>query len=434
MQAVVAGIRGQSPAGADLEWDRLTRLAVAHGVAPLLHCAWRDTINEVPAPVLGELRQRRQLSALHAAIGFRERDESLEVLRRAGIPCLVLKGSALARTWYHDPSLRPFLDVDLLVAPGEMAHAREVLRQRGFQELQGAQAPHHALPLQHPGLPCAVELHHDLTRLLVPNRPSFDDLYARSISLSGEDAHVRTLGAEDTLLHLCLHLLSHVDYDHGWQLRHLCDIARHCEAFAIDWQDFRERARALHAERACDAVLGLANVVAGGPASATAMQRADTRELLGYAIPGSTEHRLLAEFLTTLAQFDLSRAVGMLRRTIADRGEKRTGMASHAHGPSAIVRRLARESLEEPTRLRAQLMMWLPEGARSRQRERLLVDLFSASEEPEATSQETSASRSSPAAQRIAGAASRYRTVIILASALICALRLLRSHGRRHSR
>ena len=47
----------------------------------------------------------------------------VDALEAAGIPSVLLKGPALARTVYPDPALRQSVDIDLLVRPGDVLAA-----------------------------------------------------------------------------------------------------------------------------------------------------------------------------------------------------------------------------------------------------------------------------------------------------------------------
>src|SRR5204863_3333585 len=53
-------------------------------------------------------------------------------LQFASIPATVLKGAALSRALYGNPGLRAPVDIDLLVAPSNLARAVDALRQLGY--------------------------------------------------------------------------------------------------------------------------------------------------------------------------------------------------------------------------------------------------------------------------------------------------------------
>lgn len=374
MQTLVVGVRGQLPA-ADLDWENIGRLAGVHGIAPLLHRAWHPATATVPRVVLDEFKRRRRQTLLRGTWGERQRDELVEILTGERIPSLVLKGAALAREWYGDLSLRPFLDIDILVPENERLRARAALGRAGYRALPDTIAPHHLAPLARDGAPCTVELHHRLTRLPARSRLDFAELYARSISLQS-NATIRTLGPEDTLIHLCLHLLSHVDYDHGWQIRHVWDIARHVTVFTIDWAIVAARASGAGSGRATRAALGLAVLVAGAQVPVQEIDEVAALELLQYPLAGEIDHRLLAVFVDAICRVDLRRA-GLMAATAAKgaSGDRRNS-ATRSPGLVPITGRLFREGIKDPGHLTAQLRLWLPEAKRLRRREGLLTALL----------------------------------------------------------
>lgn len=387
LRALCEGIRGRPPDSADLNWEKVGRLAVVHGVAPLLHAAWHGAPGPVPAALLDDFKRLRQRGAVHGVLAMRQRDEILAILRQADIRYLVLKGAALARVWYGELSLRSFIDIDLLLPMGEIARAREALIREGYRDISDFEtahgmvplrSPHHVLPLYRAGMPCSIELHYGLTRLQIPDPLPFEDLYACSITPQGEPGSVRTLGPEDMLRLLCLHLLSHVDYDYGWQLRQACDIARHLDAFQVDWQVFSERAAAVGVLRGCAAVLGLAELLAGATVPPEQTDEPCARELVRHPLPGEIEHRFLANFLAALGRLDLQHAATMVFEAMVDRETEGRIQLSDIRPLRLfpIIRRLAHQSVNEPAQLTRQLRVWLPETGKRRRREQLLADLL----------------------------------------------------------
>jgi hypothetical protein len=83
-------------------------------------------------------------------------------LERKGVRALALKGSVLAREIYGDVGVRSAGDIDILVAPDDLAHAVEVVQRMGWahQAVASRAAPLPVLheTLTHPSLP-RVELH-----------------------------------------------------------------------------------------------------------------------------------------------------------------------------------------------------------------------------------------------------------------------------------
>jgi hypothetical protein len=379
MQTLARAIQDQPVPDMGMQADRIWNLSLTHGVAPLLHNALRRAASPITASGAGDLHALRRANMVRGTLALRQRDEVLSILQREGIPVLTLKGAALANTWYGDMSLRPFIDIDLLVPREKVRHARELLLQAGYEEGPNPGADHHLPPLIRLDRPCFIELHYDLTRLAHCFQPSFDDLYSRSMTLpSARDVSVRTLSAEDTLIHLCLHALAHIDHDHGWQLRHLCDLSRHIDAFTIDWVSYRKRARSLGVEAGCAAVLALGHIVAGAKVADEYLDRVTGTELLVHAVPGPTQHRLLAAFLKAITRGHLGRAATMVLRSMVERSQVSEDDTTHIRPTRllAIVANLARETIRHPGLMRQQLTIWLPWADKQSDREQLLVDLL----------------------------------------------------------
>jgi hypothetical protein len=263
-------------------------LSRLHLTDALLQDAWSHYPERIPAPILAQLAAERRLNALQSAAGMLQRDEVLRALGARGIPCLFLKGAALASVWYGDLSLRPFLDIDVLVPPGRLAQARDALLDVGYV-LDGGPEPeqhHHATPLRHPDLPCAVELHRRPTFLPFAGWPAFAVLLSRAVTVpDGGSEPIPTLGPEDTILQLSLHLLADVWSRGGWRLRRLADLDRHLRAFVIDWELAAELARQVGVLAGCRAVLTLAATLLGSSIPDAMMDRDAGARLRLHPIP-----------------------------------------------------------------------------------------------------------------------------------------------------
>src|SRR5690606_19651723 len=144
---------------------------------------------------------------------------------------------------HGDPGLRPGADLDLLVAPGDVARARERLLALGWsacwQPPERLVGPYlrlgTTLYFTAPGR-ADVDLHWRLGGPEFPIPLPLDDLLRRSREVA---PGLRTFGAEDMLLFLCAH-----GGKHRWErLLWLADVARLLEAApALDWDALRARA------------------------------------------------------------------------------------------------------------------------------------------------------------------------------------------------
>jgi hypothetical protein len=122
-------------ARADLDWPMTARLALRHGIAPCLAIHLRRLSAEYrpPEAVSACFERMYRANALRNRVLFREAARLQRAFTEAGIPCLLLKGVALALTAYPDSALRNFADIDLLVAPKDYAAAGKVAEACGFQ-------------------------------------------------------------------------------------------------------------------------------------------------------------------------------------------------------------------------------------------------------------------------------------------------------------
>jgi hypothetical protein len=151
------------------------------------------------------LRLRHELTRITAA------------LTEAGIPSLALKGIVLAYTAYKDPSLRPMMDLDLLVPTRERKNAIGVLRKLDFSHPQGlpifirdhmwrlVPGQEFAPPLLSSKSRVQVEIHTMLECCEPLSLAPVEEFWSRSRTASLGGLCARTLCAEDNLFHICLH-------------------------------------------------------------------------------------------------------------------------------------------------------------------------------------------------------------------------------------
>jgi Uncharacterised nucleotidyltransferase len=81
----------------------------------------------VAAPGFEQLRQAYRLNAFQSALHLQSIRVVVPRLRAAGIESVVIKGWSIARL-YPKPGLRPYVDLDLVVAPGMRDRAEAILR------------------------------------------------------------------------------------------------------------------------------------------------------------------------------------------------------------------------------------------------------------------------------------------------------------------
>lgn len=174
------------------------------------------------------------LSSMHQLQNIKRISEVLRVLHQEGVPVIALKGLVLMND-YPYPELRTMGDVDLLVQPKDLRYAEEILKALGYLEgVRGSKHITYECPNQLP-----IELHWSL----IDERDwkqakEFNDIvweYARL--QSSHEAPAYHLSPEDMVLHLLLHMGTHLKHS-GFGLRQLCDLVLYVKAHyvSIDWR------------------------------------------------------------------------------------------------------------------------------------------------------------------------------------------------------
>lgn len=257
--ALAATAEAHGVAGLLLETAAMAEPALAPQRAALLGIARQDAVRELAASL--EVRQL------------------LEALDAAGVPALVLKGTALAVWLYRQPWHRPRSDCDLLVA--DKAAARRVVRllqSRGYALVAGMTpdaSDGYEVALQRAG-GIVVDLHWRLLNTAVLARVlCWQELQAHAIPLPALHPRAHGLGPVHALCHALLHRVTNLAKGEGNRLIWLWDI--HLLASRLQEQDWEALLR-LCAGRRC------ARPCLHGLQA--------TRAVLGTCIPGQVEGRL----------------------------------------------------------------------------------------------------------------------------------------------
>ena len=232
--------------------DEILAIALRHGVAALLHRALQSgaSLSLVPGHVPTRLEEERRATALNNLRNLGEFRRIAQVLRGRDVPVIVLKGLHLAELVYRDVSLRPMVDVDLLVPRAQRKDAIAALLALGygFEEekldygyredrsvaTEAMLDGKYHVGLVHRQLGTAVEIHWTLADPLHPYSPPIEDIWRSAVPARLGDADTLVMSPEFLLLHVCAHLA----YNHvfAFSLRALCDIAEIARAHpALDW-------------------------------------------------------------------------------------------------------------------------------------------------------------------------------------------------------
>jgi hypothetical protein len=200
-------------AGAIADWSAVVGAADYHGLTSILYAHARD--GAVPMPIATQ----RLLAAQYAmhrhenSVRLRELGRVLRTFAADGIPVIVLKGPALISLVYHDPGLRPMVDVDLLLPADQLIRAQGRLRDLGYAVWLPAsddwrRYKHHLPPAVRrvDDVTVQVELHWDAISRDRGGSLGWNQASAAARTIDVDGVAVNTLGLGDMLWHLCRHL------------------------------------------------------------------------------------------------------------------------------------------------------------------------------------------------------------------------------------
>lgn len=138
--------------------------------------------------------------------------EVVEAFAADEVHPLLLKGPAFAGWLYDDPSQRSYVDLDLLVAPGEFARARRTLARCGLepvaQRAHAHQREHHETwGRRRP--PAVIELHHTIFLLEASPLQVWERFAEHAQTVAVGAVAVRAPGPDASALLVALHALLH---------------------------------------------------------------------------------------------------------------------------------------------------------------------------------------------------------------------------------
>ena len=162
--------------------------------------------------------------------------EVTTAFERSGIPSILLKGPAVIRWLYPASTDRYSVDVDLLVAPADLARAEAALAELEFEPFEPRRDDKHARSWVRPGDALPVDLHRSIVGVGVTDEHAWDILSGVTEQLEMCGATVSVLQPHGRALHVALHAAQETP-DKEKALR---DLGRALELVDFDvWQEAR---------------------------------------------------------------------------------------------------------------------------------------------------------------------------------------------------
>ncbi len=231
----------------------ILRAAQQEGVIALLHQRLLESgaLTTLPIELRTQLTIAAQVKVAQTQLREHHCRDILKQLHRAGIPTLLLKGSALAYWAYSAPYLRECSDIDLLLRSKDDAdQAVKILDELQFDlrdkalpgDLVCFEMTCEGIASTNKGL--EVDLHWRLSSAPVfAFRFDWDELDASAISLHALGEGARGIAAIPAFMHACMHRVQNIAIGQADTLKWLYDLRVLGDRFSIDdWHDLTRMA------------------------------------------------------------------------------------------------------------------------------------------------------------------------------------------------
>lgn len=287
----------QTAANADLDWQKLIKIARHHRVLPLLYRRLEVVgLDSVPEPLLLELHSYCQRLSMRNLFVTAELRKLLSRMESKGVDAMPYKGPVLAESLYCDLHLRQFGDLDIVIQPQDMPTVEQLLSAEGYRPYLGtktaaelasymADKNQHTYDFYHEHKQIFIEIHWRFWPVFFSSVKPQDIWHRREqVALAGN--MVSTLKPEDQLIILCMH-----GSRHRWErLSWLCDIAMLLEKYSeLDWDEVSAIARAWGAERMLHLGLYLAHTLLSTPLPESVIQKIKIDPAILHLSQGVTE-------------------------------------------------------------------------------------------------------------------------------------------------
>lgn len=222
-RALLRADSGEEARGAACDWAALVERAGQEGVSAVLYHRLKEQRLEslVPQPLFASLSEIYHANLRRNLLIVGGLRRVLEALQAAGIPCIALKGVALAERIYPNVALRGMGDVDLLIRKEDFLEADGVLASIDFFPQDGIAAQALRNPAGYlasleyrpaPSSPWTLHLHWHPVNTSVPATVfiggiDLDRIWERSETVDIADSRARVLSPEHLILYLCEHAL-----------------------------------------------------------------------------------------------------------------------------------------------------------------------------------------------------------------------------------
>jgi hypothetical protein len=196
------------------DWAKVLELALHHRV---LARVYRNAASVIPQAFKQHMHDHVLRNSRNAMSNLLRTIEAVQLLERAKIRVIVLKGPLLAHRLYGDYGLRICGDVDLLVRADDLLRAAQALSAAGYHHHTKLDARsltlhrklEHDVAFAHPSDDTLVELHGDIAQPHYSYRVNLEQWWAARQSVQVAGIEISVLRAEHAYLLCALHGAKH---------------------------------------------------------------------------------------------------------------------------------------------------------------------------------------------------------------------------------
>jgi hypothetical protein len=259
-----------------IDWNLFLREASRHRLVPLAYRHLSAFPDCAPAQVLDALRRDFRRSAKRNLVITAEMLRVVDQLAVRGIRAVPIKGPLLSIAAFGDLAMRQFADIDILVHPRDVQHAKTMLTDGGYAIEHvlsaGPEAEYirseHAFRFTRPDGDVLIELHWRLIDRRLACALD-DEIWEHLQQTNFHGRSLLTLREDDLFLYLCVHGAKHYWENIEWISCLAALLQRRPE---WDWDSIVQRAVSMGARRVLQLALLLVSDFGASPVAAVPLQ------------------------------------------------------------------------------------------------------------------------------------------------------------------
>jgi len=214
-----------------MDWQFMLSNLNKHGVSNLVYRNLNkmNFDEKIPSFICSKFRKNYSLTVNENLRLWSKFIYLQRILEKEKIKIIPFKGILLFDSLYHDPGLRPMVDIDILVQEKDLFNAKNIILNLGYKatsenlSYEYRRKFHCHFTFQNPERNILLELHWAFAPPR-PNRIDLTEVWQRAELRKIDNQEVLTLTLEDTLLSLCINFCKNIPNLQSIPLKNLVDI------------------------------------------------------------------------------------------------------------------------------------------------------------------------------------------------------------------